>query len=237
MQQLDEETSSMSRRRQSVQIKRAIRAKFAALAASDLSLSWGRGTACGWLDVRVRKANYVTLVRNFLSEQFDWSGYDIGHHESEMTNDNYLNLSVTDWDGRSMDSATVPPVRKASTTGSRSGSDTACSGATTTPEHACPPAANATAKPKSASSPTRGGSSPPSVRPSTAETSPPTRSWIGGTHRPDDVVRQDHARTAATKSSGGTGTARSSCSTGSPTAGSSSATLWARAGCCSVGNC
>jgi hypothetical protein len=101
MQQLDEETSLMSRRQQSVQIKRAIRAKFPALAASDLSLSWGRGAAWGWLDVRVRKANYVTLVRNFLSERFDWSGYDIGHHESEMTNDNYLNLSVTDWDGRS----------------------------------------------------------------------------------------------------------------------------------------
>jgi hypothetical protein len=101
MQQLDEETSSMSRRQQSVQIKRAIRAKFPALAASDLSLSWGRGTAWGWLHLRVQKTHYVTPIRNFLSEQFDWSGYDIGHHESEMTSDNYLNLSVTDWDGRS----------------------------------------------------------------------------------------------------------------------------------------
>lgn len=100
MQQLDEEVSSMSRRQQSVQIKRAIRAKFPALAASDLGLSWGRGTAWAWLYVRVRKTHYVTPVRNFLSEQFDWSGYAIGHHESEMTDSNYLNLSVTDWDGR-----------------------------------------------------------------------------------------------------------------------------------------
>jgi hypothetical protein len=101
MQQVDETASSISRRQQSVQIKQAIRTKFPALAASDLGLTWGRGTARGCLDVRVRKANYVTLVRNFLSEQFDWSGYDIGHHESEMTSDNYLNLSVTDWDGQS----------------------------------------------------------------------------------------------------------------------------------------
>jgi hypothetical protein len=101
MQQVDETASSMSRRQQSVQIKRAIRAKFPALAASDLSLSWGRGTAWGWLHLRVRKTYYVTPVSRFLAERFDWSGYDIGHHDSEMTSDRYLNLSVTDWDGRS----------------------------------------------------------------------------------------------------------------------------------------
>lgn len=72
MQQLDEETFSMSRRQQSVQIKRAIRAKFPALAASDLSLSWGRGAAWGWLYVRVRKTYYVSHVRSF------WKNGSIG---------------------------------------------------------------------------------------------------------------------------------------------------------------
>lgn len=108
MQQLDEEPSSMSRRQQSVQIKRAIRAKFPALAASDLSLSWGRGPSWCELDVRVRNTAYLNAVRTFLTEQFDWLGYDISHHESEMSNDRYFNLSVTDWDGRAWIGGSMP---------------------------------------------------------------------------------------------------------------------------------